>query len=650
MYEKPKIAVWVAVYNEGEYLHQTISSILSQSYSNVDLIISNNHSTDKTNEIIQSFLDVGTSIILWSPPEHCPSMQHGDFMLAKLKQTGYDGFILVGGHDVIERTYVEKLVVAWLNHPNAAVVSGMDKILSRAGEIVGQYAGRTPQLINQIRYFNPFSILSGTNSNAAIHGLIPASIMQKVHVRYRCPAADVLFIAEISLHGDVIYVPDAIIQKRDTGFSENGYLKKHMSVEQNDSSERENMMNLQMRYVSDISNLALAGFPEELTNLYKTSLMSVFFLKWCTHDYVGGTLPMSEIVSSFISQINRVGKTIDAQLTASLGSEVVQKYSTELTDDKSEHFPDSNGHTLNAKEFASQIVNAAKGRLDVSEVTRAISEIEESVLDNFVASQFSGDKNNSIDVIVSDDVLNRLFERVQNQWSIVGEQEPYISVLSHEKFAMKNIAEHLVEFRDSGRDGIQQLIQLATKNNVDINFKQCLELGCGVGRMTAHFAKHFQKLLGADISPGNLKICAEYLRELEISNVDLKLLTKLSDLEDLPNYDVFVSFIAIQHNPPPIQRYILDKTLSKLNYGGVFFFQTIVHHPTYSYSAELHINSPPNPDLEAHLLPMRNVLQVISDHNLTLLDVIKDRQGGYGVDSDTFFGINLKAADKSIIS
>lgn len=289
----------------------------------------------------------------------------------------------------------------------------------------------------------------------------------------------------------------------------------------------------------------------------------------------------------------------------------------------------------------------ANGAMNVEAATCAVRAFEEETLDKFVAIQFSGTENASVEVNVSNEMKNKLFERIQNQWATVGRREPYASVLSQEKFMMKNIAENLVEFRNSGVDGIRKLNQLAKKNKVSINFKKCFELGCGVGRMTAHFAEHFESVTGADISPGNIKVCDDYLKELGNSNVELKLLTALTDLEQIENFDVFVSFIAIQHNPPPIQCYMLEKVLAKLNDGGIFLFQTLVHHPTYSYTAESNFSYPPNQDFEMHCLPMRTVLEIISLQNLTLLDVVKDRMGGYGVDSNTFFGIKQKTSDTS---
>lgn len=292
---------------------------------------------------------------------------------------------------------------------------------------------------------------------------------------------------------------------------------------------------------------------------------------------------------------------------------------------------------MNSKELISLI--ATKGATDMAAMISAVQAFEESTINDFIAPQFGGEKTNFIEVDVPVEVREKLFQRIQGQWEKVGEREPYASVLSHEKFKQENIAKNLVEFRDSGTDGIRQLTRLAQKNGVTINFNQCLELGCGVGRMTAHLAKHFKSIIGLDISPGNIMVCEDYLRELKIPNAEIRLLKKLDDLDSLSNFDVFISFIVIQHNPPPIQKYILEKMLSKLNEGGVFLFQTIVHHPTYSYTAASNFNYAEQ-DFEMHCLPMREIFRVIRNCNLTLLDVIKDRWGGYGVDSNTFFGIN----------
>jgi glycosyltransferase involved in cell wall biosynthesis len=51
------VSVILPAYNSGKYIYQSVSSVLNQSYSNLELIITDDGSTDDTKEIIQSFDD-----------------------------------------------------------------------------------------------------------------------------------------------------------------------------------------------------------------------------------------------------------------------------------------------------------------------------------------------------------------------------------------------------------------------------------------------------------------------------------------------------------------------------------------------------------------------------------------------------------------
>ena len=51
----PKISIIIPIYNREKTLKPCISSILSQSYKNFELILVDNNSTDSTKEIIQEF-------------------------------------------------------------------------------------------------------------------------------------------------------------------------------------------------------------------------------------------------------------------------------------------------------------------------------------------------------------------------------------------------------------------------------------------------------------------------------------------------------------------------------------------------------------------------------------------------------------------
>jgi glycosyltransferase involved in cell wall biosynthesis len=51
-----KVSVVILSYNQSEYIEEAIHSVLNQTFKNLEIIISDNGSTDSTKEIIQSFL------------------------------------------------------------------------------------------------------------------------------------------------------------------------------------------------------------------------------------------------------------------------------------------------------------------------------------------------------------------------------------------------------------------------------------------------------------------------------------------------------------------------------------------------------------------------------------------------------------------
>jgi trans-aconitate methyltransferase len=105
----------------------------------------------------------------------------------------------------------------------------------------------------------------------------------------------------------------------------------------------------------------------------------------------------------------------------------------------------------------------------------------------------------------------------------------------------------------------------------------------------------------------------------------------------IPRYDVLFSTIVFQHNPPPVQRFLLDRLLGKLNPGGAFFFQIPTHTPRYGFVADDYLASPMGV-MELHNLPMPDVFKILAHHRLTPLEVLMDIWTGlYG--SHTFFGV-----------
>lgn len=56
-YSRPKVSVIIPAYNAGEFIQQTVKSVLEQTYTDVECIVVNDGSTDNTRDMLQPFTD-----------------------------------------------------------------------------------------------------------------------------------------------------------------------------------------------------------------------------------------------------------------------------------------------------------------------------------------------------------------------------------------------------------------------------------------------------------------------------------------------------------------------------------------------------------------------------------------------------------------
>ena len=67
MNQPPLCSICVPLYNKKEYLTQTLETVLGQTYSNIEVVISDNGSTDGSSEIAREFASRDSARPLFSP-------------------------------------------------------------------------------------------------------------------------------------------------------------------------------------------------------------------------------------------------------------------------------------------------------------------------------------------------------------------------------------------------------------------------------------------------------------------------------------------------------------------------------------------------------------------------------------------------------
>ena len=61
--KSPLVSVVIPAYNAQSFIEETLQSVISQTYQNIEILVVDDGSTDKTAEIVQSFAHKDSRII-----------------------------------------------------------------------------------------------------------------------------------------------------------------------------------------------------------------------------------------------------------------------------------------------------------------------------------------------------------------------------------------------------------------------------------------------------------------------------------------------------------------------------------------------------------------------------------------------------------
>ncbi|HMD54542.1 MAG TPA: class I SAM-dependent methyltransferase, partial [Phycisphaerae bacterium] len=181
-------------------------------------------------------------------------------------------------------------------------------------------------------------------------------------------------------------------------------------------------------------------------------------------------------------------------------------------------------------------------------------------------------------------------------------------------------------FYGDGRRLIQNLQRAAERCGVLLDdYKVCLELGCGVGRLTVWLSEVLPKILAADISRLRLDLNQRALRRFQRSNVEHHHIVTIDSLSNLPDFDAFFSIIVLQHNPPPLIIMLLKIILRKLRPDGIAYFQVPTFIKNYTFRLDEYLRGTLESNhMEMHAIPQKLLFGIINDCGCELLEIRED--------------------------
>lgn len=129
----PKVSVLIPAYNYAHYLSEAIDSVLAQTYSDFELIIVDNCSTDNTEEIVNEYKKNDNRVKFVRNNENIG--MYRNYNQALLLATG-DYIKFLNADDKFESTLLEKFVAIFDNNPTVSIVTSYRQYFGAKTEIL----------------------------------------------------------------------------------------------------------------------------------------------------------------------------------------------------------------------------------------------------------------------------------------------------------------------------------------------------------------------------------------------------------------------------------------------------------------------------------------------------------------------------------
>ena len=205
------VSIGIPVYNGQNYIRESINSVLSQTFDDFELIISDNASTDDTKEICMEFAGRDSRVRYHRNDENLGYAKNFNKVF-ELSSGTY--FKWIPHDDIIHPTFLEKCIRVMDEFPDVigvfpgmAYIDERGKVIqycSKDYSIMGEdHAGRLRELMNLE--------IDGTEIFWSIYSLLRRDVLGKTSLHGTYVASDRVLLLELVLQGKIKHIDDMLL-------------------------------------------------------------------------------------------------------------------------------------------------------------------------------------------------------------------------------------------------------------------------------------------------------------------------------------------------------------------------------------------------------------------------------------------------------
>lgn len=219
----PKVTIGMPVYNGENFIRDAFNSILAQTYSDWELVISDNASTDRTEQICREYAQRDHRIHYYRSAKNLGA----SWNYVRVFQLASGEYFKWAAHDdMIAPDFLRKCVDVLDRDPGVVVVYARTQFIDETGNFVGTYDPDTSGFdspkprdrfrVRTSRIRPPFPFVKRMLEDAhAVFGLIRTDALKSVPPLGNYGASDQILLAQLALRGRFHRIPEYLFFNRD---------------------------------------------------------------------------------------------------------------------------------------------------------------------------------------------------------------------------------------------------------------------------------------------------------------------------------------------------------------------------------------------------------------------------------------------------
>jgi glycosyltransferase involved in cell wall biosynthesis len=210
MNSSPRLSIGLPVYNGGDYLAESIEALLGQSYSDFELVISDNSSTDDTADICDRYRRQDSRIRYFRQAQNLGCAPNHNFTVAQARG---ELFKWAAADDIYERDLLKLCVEALDVMPDVVLAHSWSAIVDPSGVLVEKVEYQLDTAAaSPAQRFRSLLMVDGGDDDG---GVIRMSVLREIAPLGSYQHSDRTIVAELALQGPFHMVPDWLYFRRE---------------------------------------------------------------------------------------------------------------------------------------------------------------------------------------------------------------------------------------------------------------------------------------------------------------------------------------------------------------------------------------------------------------------------------------------------